>query len=43
MKVFIVTKNDVIQKAFMNEMDADKYIVSNGQYGLDKIIVDLEQ
>ena len=46
MKVFIVTKfvedEEIIVKAFSNEMDADKYIVSNGQRGYTKVIVELE-
>jgi len=42
MRVFIVTRNDVIEKAFTREIEADKYIVANGQYGLDKIIVELD-
>lgn len=41
MKVYIVIQDSVIQKVFRDEMEADKYIVQNGQVGYDKIIMNL--
>lgn len=42
MKLYIVIRDGVILEVFDNEMDADKYIVMNGQIGLDKIIKELK-
>ena len=42
MKVYIVTHRGSIVKVFDSELSADKYIVSMGQLGFDKIIKEVE-
>lgn len=40
--VFAVFHHGILEKVFINEMDADKYIVANGQKGFTKELVEIE-
>jgi hypothetical protein len=42
MKIYIVIRDGDVLEVFDNEMNADKFIVMNGQIGLDKVIKEIK-